>query len=729
MAELRGDHQPMMQDDEIDLIDLFSRIWAGKFLILLVVLLAGAIGVLVAMNTPPVYRADGLLQLEEKTNQLALPQALAELSAESPRAVTEIEIIRSRLVVGRAVSRLNLDWSASPAYAPVFGHLLSTREIPYSDFGFLTPYARPGDAITLDLLDVPPAWLGEDILVIADGVGGFVLDLPNGQRLEGEVGETVIDEALDFSVRIGELNGAAGRLFVLQQLGEVAAIARVRDSLSVSEQGRSSGILQMTYEDHTPEDARRILDAIAQAYLAQNADRSAAEAESSLVFVQSQLPEARAALDAAEAALDQFRREQEAIDLSAEGVALLTQIRALETEQLDLQALEQEIAERYTPNHPEYQRLIASQDRVAAQLASLREEVRTLPAAQREILNLSQDLELAREVFVQLRNRAQELEVLRASNIGNVRIVDTARASDIPVAPRSSRIVALALLLGGVLAVGLVLLRGYLRRGISGAEEIEATGLPVFGTLNRLPFSSAAGNGKKRRPLIALERPDDLFVEGLRSLRTSLHFAMLDADSKSIGVTSPAPEAGKSTVCANLAVVAANAGQKVCLIDADLRRGSLRKFFGIPRTQPGLAQVLSNEATLDAALTRASVDGLSVLPSGKFPPNPSELLMRKEMGALITRLGAEFDLIIIDTPPVLAVTDPSIIGRLAGATIAVARFQETTPTELQALRKSLESAGVKLSGVVLNAFDPRKARKNSRYAYAYNYRYSYTSRS
>ncbi len=719
-------HSPV-EDDEIDLIDLFGRLWADKLTIIAFVVVGALGGLFYTLNTTPTYQADGLLQLEEKANQLGLPEGLADLSGDSPRAVTEIEIIRSRMVVGRAVSRLNLDWSAAPLHVPLVGHLLATQNLPLPQWSFLARYARPGDAIRLDLLDVPAAWLGEEIRLTAQEDGRFLLTLPNGQELQGEVGEPVLDEDVGLSLRVGALAAQPGRVFVLVQLSEIEAIKRVTDALGISEQGRNSGILRMTYDADTPETARRTLDAIAQAYLTQNADRSAAEAESSLAFVESQIPAARETVEEAEAALTSFREAQEAIALGAEGEALLTQIRSLEAELIDLAGIEEEVAERYTPNHPEYQRLLANRARVEERLSNLREEVRALPATQREVLTLTQDLELAREVFVQLRNRAQELRVLSASNIGNVRIIDTARVPEEPVAPRKVIVLALASLLGLIIGAGTVLAKSYLRKTVEGSQELEAMGLPVFATLNRHTSGLKSAKGRKTLPLVALETPEDLFVEGLRSLRTGLHFGMLDAQTRSVVFTGPAPGVGKSFISANLSVVAAQTGQKVCLVDADMRRGQQRKYFDIPRAHPGLANVLAGEVDLPSALIATGVENLSVLSSGPFPPNPSELLMREDLSHLIKMLDADFDLIIIDAPPVLAVTDPVVLGRAAGAVIAVTRFGRTHPGEVLAMKKTLEAAGVKLSGAILNDFDPKSARGRYSYNYAYNTRYSYKS--
>ena len=176
----------------------------------------------------------------------------------------------------------------------------------------------------------------------------------------------------------------------------------------------------------------------------------------------------------------------------------------------------------------------------------------------------------------------------------------------------------------------------------------------------------------------------------------------------------------------NLSVVTAQAGQTVCLIDADMRRGQLRKFFGVQKNEIGLSEYLAGEKTLDEVLRATKTPGLSFIGTGRYPPNPSELLMRKRMADLIAELNARFDMTLLDCPPVLAVTDPVIVGGKAGGVLAVVRFDQTPVAEVQAMVKALESSGVKLVGTILNGFDPRRAKAAGEAGY--NYRYEYKSR-
>lgn len=715
------------EDDEIDLGKLLAQLWAGKLWISGFTALSGAIGLAVALNTPPIYRADALLQLEEKGGSLVLPQSLSDLAESDPRSVTEIELLHSRLVLGQAVADLHLDWQAAPVRLPFVAHAVETGVLPLPDIAALTKYSRGDTTIRLDLLEVPPYWINAEIRLTAMSEGRFRVVLPDGSVKEGAEGVSLSDPSLGFGLRVGELAAPSGREFVLRQLDETAAINDLRGRLSVSERGRQSSILEASLTGGDPRETQHTLAAITEAYLRQNVARSAAEAQSSLEFIDAQMPEAGRAVSVAEKALNAYQQKQQAIDLGFEGQSLLTQIGTIETELRQLAGQEDEIAERYTPNHPVYKQLLANRARLEERLAALREEVGALPETQREVFNLTRDLEVAQEVYLQLLNRAQELRVLKASTIGNVRIVDGARTAPQPIAPRKARMLALALVLGAIGGVGIVMLRSWLHKGIRGTDELERMGLPVFATVNLAPAAMRNRRQRGKLPILSLSDPNGLTAEGIRSLRTSLHFGMLDAKTRSVAFTSAAPEVGKSFTAVNLAVVAAQAGQKVCLIDADLRRGYLRRYFGLPKSTPGLADMLSQGAKLADVLVAGPVPGLFFLPTGRFPPNPSELLMRPDFADLIIALDQEFDLIIVDTPPVLAVTDPVVIGRAVGASIAVVRYDVTPAGEVEALIRQLSGSGVKLAGAVLNGFDPLSARGRHGYGYAYRYDYRATA--
>ncbi|HMO06199.1 MAG TPA: polysaccharide biosynthesis tyrosine autokinase [Paracoccaceae bacterium] len=721
-------HRPDAADEDIDLARTLGVLWAGKLRIALCMALGLAGAAFIFANTMPTFRADALLQLEEKggASAMALPSGLSNLIESNPRSVTEIEIMRSGMILSQAVANLNLDWRVTPDYAPLIGTMVARYPLPYVSDLLPSRYARPRESLTLTELVVPPAWLNQDLGINLGAEGRYTLALPDERVLDGLIGTALSLPDEGFTLTIGSTTAPAGRNYTIRQMNETQAINGLRNRLTVTERGRGSGILEVSVIGESSNQNVRALDAILNAYQRQNVARSSAQAESSLAFIRDQIPQAERNLREAESALNAFRLEQASIDLSQETNTLLGQITRIEAELFEMQRREDELAQRFTQSHPTYRLFLEERRRLEDLLADLRSQVGDLPETQRQIVNLTRDVELAQRLHLELLTRAQEVEVLRASTIGNVRIIDNARPLGNPIAPGRNRLLILGALIGLLGGAGLVLLRDWSRKGVQDASELERLGLPVFATIN---YSRGADTQNKRKgqlPILALERPDDITVEAFRSLRTSLHFGMLDAKSPILTVTSAHPEAGKSFVATNLAVIAAQAGQRVCLIDADLRRGQLRRFFGLPRNQPGLPEILAGDGTLNDLLIAGPVDGLSVLVTGRYPPNPSEMLMRAQLRQLIDQCAARFDLTIIDAPPALAVTDPVILARSSGATICVARHDTTTLNEIEATMKSFATAGLRLNGAVLNGFDPRKSR--ARYGYGYSYRYAYKQR-
>ncbi len=718
------------EDDEINLLELAAALWAGKGYLVIAMALALLFGVFFVLRTESAYRADGLLQLESKANSLALPAGMQGLlgagGSQSP-SEAEIEIMKSHLVLGEAVQTLDLQTSALPRPLPVLGMLPARLKVPDPGIGFLAPYQWGNEAITVGELEVRPDWLGEEMVLTITGPETYTLELPDGVRVDGKVRARLALVGKGLSLVVDQLEGPVGREFIVMLESLPEAVIKLQEAFDVSESPRGSSILRISFTDPSPRRAERILNAISEAYLAQNIDRSAAEARNSLVFIEKQLPIAEQEVTAAQNALNAYRQEQQSVDVDYETRSLLERATGIETQLSALKLREEEIKERYTINHPVYESLLQERATLQAQLDELRNLASNLPETQKEIFNLSRDLEVSQQVYVQLLNREQELRVVKASTVGSVRIIDMAYARDIRIWPRTSLILAVSLLAGLVFGSAYVLARRALRRGIRGAQEIEAIGLPVFATVTYLPDAADHRKRKGTLPIHAITSPDDVVVEALRSLRTALHFGMLDSTSKSILLTSAAPAAGKSFIAVNLATVAAQAGQKVCLIDADLRKGYLRRYFSKDKQTPGLTEYLGQEKTLEEVMFRGPVDGLSVIATGRYPPNPSELLMRAEFAALLATLDKSFDLIVIDAPPTLAVTDPVVIGRYTGARILVARHLETMVGELEAVRRAFETTGSKLTGAILNGY---KAGEVSHYGdkfQAYNYRYSYQS--
>lgn len=715
------------QENEMSLLDLVGIIWSGRFLVAAAVALALCLGAINVLQSQPIYRAQGLLQLEFRTGSLALPDGMQDLmgGAGDSGGEAEMEIMKSRMVMEQAVLELDLQTYAYPRPMPYLG--LIPKRIGLPDFGFemLRPYQWGNEFIAVGEMEVPQDWIGTSILLKITGAGTFEVALPDGQAVTGRIRERLAIPEIGFSLVVDELNGPAGREFFIGRMPLSRAIMNLQEGFSAIEVPRFSSILSIGFVDPDPRKAEAVLDAIARSYVDQNISRSAAEADNSLKFIEDQLPIAQAAVTTAQDALNGYRQQQQSIDVDYDTRILLEQATQIETALNALALQEDELKKRYTINHPAYQALLQNQTALKAQLEDVRTATFALPETQKEIFNLTRNLEVSQEVYIQLLNRGQELRVVRASTVGSVRIIDKAYANGERIAPRSARIMSSYLMLGLVFGIGIVLLRRFLRRGIRGPQDIERLGIPVFATVNFSPDALQAKKSKGTLPILALTKPDDLVIEALRSLRTALHFGMMDAQTKSILLTSAAPSVGKSFTAINLATVAAQAGQKVCIVDADLRRGNLRRFVGKEKNAAGLAEYLIDDKTLEEVLVAGPVDGLFVITTGRYPPNPSELLMRPSFEKLLQILDDDFDLIIIDSPPALAVTDPVVMGRYTGATIVIARHLETVTGEIEAVRRAFETSGVKVTGAILNGYKVAQGAKYGDQYPHYDYRYSY----
>jgi tyrosine-protein kinase Etk/Wzc len=712
-------------NDEIDLQKLWGLLLDNRLFIVGVTAVVLFLGVVYAFTATPIYRADALLQVEKKQGGVPGFSELSEMLEQESSAVGEIEILRSRMVLGEAVDTLGMAVQVRRDSLPLIGRF--TQPGPAAEPGpvFAALVDEKTDVRVVDFV-VPPSLEGREF-VLRPHDNGFRLLLDDVLVLSGIVRQPASSEDGRVTLTLDSFMMEADDSLILVKQSRLGRIGSLRGGLSVSEQGRNSGILSISYTGPSPRGNRAILNAIADAYLMQNIKRMSAEAEKSLDFLERQLPEIRATLEAAEQRLNDFRLRSGSVDLAAETQQVLAQLVQLEAKQNELMFQEKELAALYTREHPAYRTLIQQQQSIEREKEKLSEQVRSLPETQQEVLRLTRDVQVNQEIYVQMLNKSQELRVVRAGTVGNVRIIDRAETAPMPIKPKKPLIMALSLVLGGMIGVGIVLLRAAFRHGIETPAQLEDAGLPVYATIplseqqNQLSvwLDGKQQNGGVTTGLLAVEDPADPAIEALRSLRTSLHFAMMDAGNPVLMVSGPGPAVGKSFVSANLAVTLAQIGRRVLLIDGDMRKGHLHKYFRVP-AEKGLSSYLSGQHTLENITHKTAIDNIHFVARGVVPPNPAELLMHERFAELIKVVSADYDLIIIDSPPVLAVTDAAIIGQYAGTNLLVARFAQNTTQEVELARQRLAQNGVMIKGAILNCMEKRAA--NAYGYYAYNYK-------
>ncbi|AVF92972.1 MULTISPECIES: polysaccharide biosynthesis tyrosine autokinase [Vibrio] len=713
--------QSRQADDEIDLGKLFGIILDAKWLILCTVVLFSIIGVGVAILSTPIYKADALIQIESKSSGgiSAMVGDMGELFSAESSATTEIEIIKSRMILGGTVDKFNLTTVVSPNYMPIIGKGLARlqgEQISLSVSRFNTPSYAVGIPLTLEVIDSEK----QTFRLIEDD---------NNVILEGKVGELIEKNGYQFLAT--EMIAQDGASFTVSKVSKLDAINKLQENLSISERGKQTGIISLSFSGEDRAKIQAILNDISQNYFLQNVQRNSAEAEQSLEFLKGHLPDIKTKLTASEDVLNRFRQENESIDLGLEAQSTLKVMVELEAQLNELTFKESEISQRFTQDHPAYKSLLDKRETLLKEKERLNKQVQKLPKTQREVLRMTRDVEVNQQIYIQLLNKVQELNIIKAGTVGNVRILDNAQSFSKPIKPKKALIVVLATLLGGMAGVAFVLIRAAFHRGVETPDQIEQIGMPVYASvpksIQQLEFANKLKRNKGSNDelvLLAEANPADLSIEALRSLRTSLHFAMMEAKNNVLMISGPAPSIGKTFVSTNFAAVAAKTGQKVLLIDADMRKGYLQQCFGL-RWDNGLSDYLSGKTSHSNIIKSTSIDNLDVVTRGQVPPNPSELLMHPRFKSFVDEMSAQYDLVIIDTPPVLAVTDPSIVGAIAGTTLMVARFDQTTLKEIEVAQGRFEQSGVEVKGVILNAVE-KKASNSYGYGYGY-YNYAYKS--
>jgi tyrosine-protein kinase Etk/Wzc len=725
------------QAQEIDLMALFGALLDRKYFIIGLTTLFMFVGVVYAMLSTPVYQATAMIQVEDSGSSVPGLDDMAGMFESTSTAVTEIELLKSRSVIGEAVDTLKLDVIAEPNLFPFIGSRSFRKFAPINDGDLAEPsfgassYAWGGETIDVFRFDVPKSAIGiEFTLVALDNNAVALLNGDGEQILKGKVGQELTSSK--FSLTVRTLHARPGTEFTITRQDRLNTILDLQAAIGASEKGKDSGIIDLSLQSDNPSYAEKVLDKVAAIYVRRNVERNSAEAQKSLEFLEVQLPEIKKQLEFAEQRFNDYQIKRQSINITLETQGVLEQVVKLETKLQELQLKRLEMGRKFKKDHPTYQGLVEQISAVNDQKKQLVGEVGNLPETQQELLRLKRDVEVSNEIYTMLLGKTQELDIVRAGTVGNVRIIDSAEVNTSkPVKPKKALIVLMATMLGGMLAIAIVLVQKAMHRGVEDPSEIEAIGLPVYASVpyseyqNKLMSFTKSGKAKaaaKAKSILAIDNPADLSIEALRSLRTSLHFAMMEAKNNIIAISGPSPGVGKSFISVNLAAVLAQSGKTVLIIDADMRKGYLQTQFGL-KWDDGLSDYLSGRLTLDQVTKATKVDGLSVITRGQIPPNPSELLMHSNFSKLVEEVSAAYDLVIIDTPPILAVTDPAIVSAHTGTTLLVVRFGQNHLREIELTRNRFEQNGIDVKGVVFNGVVKKASNAYGQYGY-YNYEYA-----
>jgi capsular exopolysaccharide synthesis family protein len=365
-------------------------------------------------------------------------------------------------------------------------------------------------------------------------------------------------------------------------------------------------------------------------------------------------------------------------------------------------------------------------------ISSYETNLKKFPETEIILARLQRSSTVNEDIYTFLLKKQEESRIAKASTVGSIRIIDPAIVPRSPVLPNVQKNLLLGAFAGLILGLFLITLTEYMDDSVKSVEDVEhLLGLPVYGIIPHISSVNSKGKfsistGPGTRPLLTNYDKRSPFAEAYRTLRTNIQFADLEYKVGILQVTSTMKGEGKSTTAANLAVAMSYGGHKTIIVDCDLRKPSIHHFHKIP-LEPGVTNVLLHAESLKGAIRHSDIENLDVLTAGPIPPNPSELLGTTSMKNLLQELRTSYDFVIVDTPPIMAVTDPLILSMNVDAVFLVIEAASTSLPAVKRAKAQLESLRAKVKGAILNNL---KADSMSGYEYYYyysNYDYGYGS--
>ena len=708
ISNSQTDNVPRQED--IDIVQLLKVLYYSKVWIAATTLLFIAFGIVMAYTLAPVYKSDALIQVERNASTGLLNKLSTMLPEGSGVASeSEISLIKSRMVIGKTVRDLGLDIS------------VTEKRYPFANGLLLRLLGKPTGKIEVSTLTVPEEFLNEALILTITAAGEYTLQVGEAV-LHGKVGVPLHAHGIDLMIERAELT--QDTVFILRKYNEYSVIDEIKNNIVVDGKSGGNGMLHLSMIGTDPVMISKILETISHNYLAQDVERKSEEASKSLAFVNEQLLQIKNNLVTAETKLNDFRKNNESVDLSLEAKFILDNVVSIDTQLNELTFKEAEISKLYKRSHPAYKALSEKRAVLQEEKEKLNQRISTMPRTQQEILGMTREVQVGNDLYMVRVNKQPAHDIDKSSTLGTGRSSDNCVTQHKPIKPKKTLIVILSALLGFLFASGVILLRNMLIKGIKQPAELEKRGIPVHAVVPLAPELTKSRRCRaittyQSDELLVKSSPTSLAVEAIRGLRTSLHFAMLKSENKILMISGTSPGVGKSFVSSNLAVLMAQAGSRVLLVDCDLRRGYLHSIFSQAEGHAGLADYLSANVAVSQVIEETEYQGVDFIGRGRMVNNPAELFMTEKFQTLVDACSAQYDVIILDTPPILSVTDAAIIGRFASTSLMVVRFEQNSVQEVEAGLRRFNQNGIAIQGVIFNGVEKRASATYSYGDYSY----------
>lgn len=754
-----------IEEDEIDLKELFGVLSKHKKKILFFMLLFGFLAAIFAYLQPNIYSVSSTIEIESKKSMPSSDDILSmAMTADAVNVDTEIEIIKSRQLITKVLNKINFvdryyvtkNYKEQELYNTTPFKVNITKGKGYS---FII-YPMNHQYFKLKVAGIDPdtsvKWESEIVCEYAKEIVEkyFVLTL----SLVDE--KKMLDKALSYR-------------FV--SLKAPAAVDEVQRNLKIAQTTKQSSILKLTYMDNVPLRAIAVTNALADEYLNRSTNRKTEEASRTLRFIDRQLGSINKSLQNSESNLEKFKKKSSMLSVGtkADGIVLkLSEYESKLAEEsiqekmldnlytdikkgknledisavgLNLQSegipnliktLQDNIIkkkilrEEYAASHPELKKLSLlinqTKKRLANTLRTLKIRVsthknllkktihkyemmmKTLPEKEKVFGNLLRSFSVNEKIYSYLLEKRAATAIAKAATVNQNRILDRAIEIKVPVKPKRKLIVIIGLILGLIFGVFLAFIREFMDDTIKKVEDIEKfSAVPVIGTIPILT--------KKSTKVTIFESPKSMTSEAFRALRSNLQFLSSNA-SLVISVTSTVAGEGKTTIAANLASIISLTGKKTIVLNLDMRKPTLHKKFGLANNK-GMSSLLSKHASLEEVIQETEYANLSIISSGPTPPNPSELILGEEMQKTIVLLKEQYDVILFDTPPVGLISDAITLIQHSDITLYVLRAEYSKKSYLKDINTLVSRHNIKGFSFVLNGMKKSK----EKYGYGYGY--------
>ncbi len=480
---------------------------------------------------------------------------------------------------------------------------------------------------------------------------------------------------------------------------------------------RGSRLVNICFEGKDPQKVTNIVNALAEAYIKQDLETRTKASRDALTWLMEQIASVKKKLEESETALVKYMEVEKIVEfLDPDRKNKETDLmETLKKEQTRLDVEMSEVSRRYGPKHPQMLKIESELGSVKSKLAFETQGMIELNKKSTQYTILKREVDSNRQLYETLVKRAKETGVSEQLESSNIRIVDPAEVPELPVRPNKKNDLIRAIFVSLILGFAAAFFVEYLDNTIKDPDDINLyIGLPFLGYV---PCGKKEAKTEQEIDLIVHQKPRSTISEAYRSIRTSILFAFADKPAKTIMVTASNPKEGKTTTAINLGATMASTKEKVLVVDTDMRCSRLHKSFGLAK-EGGLSEFLVNAIDMDTAIKSTNIENMSIVTAGSTPPNPAELLNSGKMKVFLEEAKKRFDRIIIDTPPIITVTDAAILSNIVDGTILVARCGKTPIEIILRAKQKLKEAKANILGVLLNNVDYGK---ESYYYYYYYY--------